>query len=196
LVSDYAVQGQRYLLVVHRTSPVLSLAQLRDRQVLFLETPEMCLSNAWLATQLATQGLPAPERFFSRQETRSKLTQVLLPVFFQRADAACVTDRGLATAVELNPQLGRDLRTLAASPTLVTGFFAFHRNCPPEERRLFQQALLTLGSDTASQQILALFQASKFHVRTAAFAEPTLEMLRQYERLGNQSLTPAGRGVR
>jgi ABC-type phosphate/phosphonate transport system substrate-binding protein len=196
LVPDYSVQGLRYLLIVHRTSPVQSLAQLRERQVLLLGTPDMCLSNAWLATHLAAQGLPAPERFFSSQEIRSKPTQVLLPVFFQRADAACVTDRGFATASELNPQLGKDLRTLAASPALVPGFFAFHRDCPPEERRLFQQALLTLGSDPASQQILALFQATTFRTKTAAFLEPTLEMLRQYERLGNQSLTPVGRGVR
>jgi ABC-type phosphate/phosphonate transport system substrate-binding protein len=196
LLSDYIVQGLRYLVVVHRTSPVRSLAQLRDRHLLMFEHPDMCLSNAWLATLLASQGLPAPERLFSSQEARPRLTQVLLPVFFQRADAACVTNRGLATAIELNPQLGRDLRTLVASPALVTGCFAFHRACPPAERQRFQQALLDMGSDPASQQIMALFQATTFSTRTAAFLEPTLEMLRQYERLGNQGLTPAGRGVR
>jgi ABC-type phosphate/phosphonate transport system substrate-binding protein len=195
MVSQYTAQGLHYLMVVHRTSPIRSLAQLRDRQVLTLEHPSMCLSSAWLATQLASQGLPAPERFFGSQEARPKLTQVLLPVFFQRADAACVTNRGLATAIELNPQLGRDLRTLVASPAVVAGFFAFHRACPPAERQRFQQALLEMGSDPASQQILALFQATTFSTRTVAFLEPTLAMLRQYERLGNRSLAPAGRGT-
>jgi ABC-type phosphate/phosphonate transport system substrate-binding protein len=156
----------------------------------------MSLANAWLATLLASQGLPAPERFFSSQESRSKLTQVLLPVFFQRADAACVTDRGLATATELNPQLGRDLRTLVVSPALVPGFFGFHRACPPAVRQRFEQALKSMGSDSASQQFLALFQTTALFTKTAAHLEPTLEMLRQYEKLGNQSLTPAGRGVR
>jgi ABC-type phosphate/phosphonate transport system substrate-binding protein len=147
----------------------------------------MVLAPAWLSTLLAANNLPQPERFFSSQKLTDNLNQVVLPVFFRRADAACLARRDWETAVELNPQVGRELRPLAVSPKVVPIAIAFRRGCSPMGRSLLIDAILRVASVTAGQQIITLYQSRGFIVRPVSVMSGTVELVRQFERLVGQS---------
>jgi hypothetical protein len=110
VVQDYLADGMEYVLLVHNSSPFKKIADLRAAQIVSHFHRDLVLLPAWLGTLLAAANLSPAERFFGSFTSHDKLNQVLLPVIFHRVDGACVARRSWETAVELNPQLGRDLR--------------------------------------------------------------------------------------
>jgi ABC-type phosphate/phosphonate transport system substrate-binding protein len=110
----------------------------------------------------------------------------VLPVFFKRADAACLARGSWETAVELNPQLGRDLRALAVSPKIIPIAIGFRRGCNANGRKMLLDSMLTISNSTAGQQISALYQARGFVARPTSVMKGTVEMVRKFQRLSAQ----------
>jgi ABC-type phosphate/phosphonate transport system substrate-binding protein len=172
-----------YVLLVHNNSSFKKLADLHGAQLVTHLHRDMVLAPVWLGTSLAANNLPQADHFFASQKKTDNLNQVVLPVFFRRTDAACLARRNWETAVELNPQLGHDLRFLAVSPKLVPIAIAFRRGCSQEGRKVLIDSILKVASVTAGQQIVALYQSHGFIVRPTSIMNSTVEMVRQFERI-------------
>ena len=186
LLQDIMADGMEYVLLVHNSSRFKTIADLRGAQIVSHLHREMVLLNAWLGTMLAANNLGQADRFFGGQTLRDNLNQVVLPVFFHRMDAACLARRDWETAVELNPQLGRDLRPLAVSPKLVPIAIGFRRGCNAEARKNMIDSILRVSTVPAGQQIVALYQSHGFVVKPFSVMKGTLEMVRQFERVSAQ----------
>ena len=87
--------------------------------------------------------------------------------------------------VELNPQLSRKLKVLAASPPMEGAFFACRRDYPARLRNSIFDGALKLKSSAPARQILVLFQSSGFTDRTADCLRPAMALLDSYEKLGS-----------
>jgi hypothetical protein len=190
VLQDYLADGMEYVLLVHSSSSFETIASLRDAQILTHLHRDMALLPAWLGTLLAANNLPQPERFFGAMTSSAKINQVVLPVFFRRAGGACLARRSWETAVELNPQLGRDLRVLAVSPRIIPIAIGFRRNCNAMGRKLLLDSMLNVTSTASGRQMAALYQANRFLQRPASVMKGTLEMIRQYERVSAQMAGP------
>ena len=123
---------------------------------------DMNLVPAWIGNLLSNDNLPRMDVFFADQVARDSITQVVLPVFFRRMDAACLARRYFETAVELNPQLGKDLRALAISPKVVPIALCFQKNCSVASQQVFKDAIARSSALPAGQQIAALYQSRTF----------------------------------
>jgi hypothetical protein len=183
LVQDYMADGIDYVLLVHNTSSFKKTADLRGTELLMHQHRDTVLAAAWLSVLLATNNLGQPEQFFAGVNQVESLNQVLLPVFFRRADAACLARRSWETAVELNPQLGRDLRPLAASPKVIPVVLAFRRDLNAENQKTVLDVFLKLSSVAGGQQVISLYQAHGLITRPVAAMKSTLEMIHRYERM-------------
>ncbi len=193
LLQDYP-NGMEYVLLVHNDSPFKKLADLHGAQVVIHHHRDMALLPAWLGTLLAANNLPLAEHFFGGQLFRDSLTQVALPVFFRRLDAAFLARQHWNTAVELNPQLGRSLRFLAVSPKVIPIATCFRRNCNVEAKQSLIDTILHITSVPGGQQIVALYQSSGFVLRSGSVMASALEMMRQYDRvLALHAASPAKR---
>ena len=186
VLQDYLADGMEYVLLVHTSSPFKKIADLRGAQILSHLHRDMVLLPAWLDTMLAAGNLPAADRFFGGNTPQDKVNQVVLPVFFRRADGALLARRSWDTAVELNPQLGRDLRPLAVSPKVIPIAIAFRRNCNPIGRKNLVDSMVSLSTMIAGQQIAALYQSRQFVLRPASVMKGTLELVHQFERVSAQ----------
>ena len=189
VLQDYLADGMEYILLVHNSSQFKNVADLKNARIVSHLHRDMVLRPAWLSTMLAANNLPQPDSFFASQKLSDKVNQVVLPVFFHRVDAACLARRDWETAVELNPQLGRDLRLLAVSPKVIPIAFAFRRNTSADARKALIDAIQGINKMTAGQQIVELYQSRAFVQRPISVMKPTFEMVRQFERLAGQ---PAG----
>ncbi len=183
LVQDTIADGLEYVMLVQSKGNIKKLADLRGSQILVHHHRETVLLSAWLGTLLAASDLPQPDHFFASQLARDAVNQVILPVFFRHADAACLTRESWEVAVELNPQLGRDLIPLAVSPRLVPIAVYFRRNSSAEGRRALIDAVSHVTSVAAGQQIVALYQSRAFVVRSNAIMKTTMDMVRQYDKI-------------
>jgi len=183
LLQDYLAGGMEYVLLVHRNSGYKKIADLRGAQILTHFHRDMVLASAWLGTMLAASNLPQPDHFFAGQKVTDNLNQVVLPVFFRRADGACLARRNWETAVELNPQLGRDLFPLLVSPRIIPNTIAFRRGCSAEGRKVLIDSILKLASVAAGQQIVTLYQSHGLIVRPTSVMNDTVELVRQFDRV-------------
>ena len=183
VLEDYMADGMEYVLLVHGGSRFKQLADLRGAQIVSHLHRDMVLLPAWLRTMVAANNLPAPEHFFAGNKLIGSLNQVVLPVFFRRMDGACLARRDWETAIELNPQLGRDLRALAVSPKVIPILFGFRRSTNANARKAMIDSIQRVGSVPAGRQIVALYQSTAFVVRPVSVMKNTLEMVRDFKRL-------------
>jgi ABC-type phosphate/phosphonate transport system substrate-binding protein len=194
LLEDSEADGLEYVLVVRNDSPFKELSDLRGGHLTTHHHRDMNLLPAWIGNLLAASNLPPMDVFFGDQVMRDSITQVVLPVFFRRMDAAGLERRHFDTAVELNPQLGKDLHALIVSPKVIPISLCFQKNCSPEGKKLLMNAIAKVESIPAGQQIVALYQSRKLVPRTASCMNSTLEMLHQYARV--QARAPGPRKER
>ena len=110
---------ERYVLLVDSGGFVKSIGDLEGRNICFHKNSRNCLALQWLDTLLVSHGYPTATRLAGRIVRDTKLSQVVLPVFFRKADACVVTRKGFDTMCELNPQLAERLRVLAESREIV-----------------------------------------------------------------------------
>lgn len=191
VLQDYLAKGIEYVFVVHARSRFRTVADLRDANIVSHLHRDMVLLAPWLSTTLAENNLPGPEHFFASHKLSNSLTQVVLPVFFRRLDGACLARQSWETALELNPQLGRDLRLLLVSPRVIPIAFGFRRNTNANSRKILIDSIQRISTVTAGQQIVALYQSSGFVVRPISVMKATLEMVRRFERLSAQQANPS-----
>ncbi len=186
----YISGGDEYLLLVNGDSSIGTLAELRHKSLNVYDNPKMCLAAIWLQSLLVSSKLGTSEEFFGRPSPISKLSKVVLPVYFRQVDACLVTRRGFSTMCELNPQLGHKLRVMASSPKLVTSFMAFHKDTPAAALQRCEAALVGLHKTVAGQQALTLFESSRLVQTDISTLRTTLDLIRTYDRARGR---PAGK---
>jgi len=174
--------GEEYVLLIRQDADIKSLADLRGKRMLRLQAPTTRLAEEWLLLTQSRAGLPPDLSFWGSAGFDTKISRVILPVFFRQADAAVATRAGYQTMCELNPQVGQKLRVLANSPKLLTGGYFFHKNCSPQMRDKMLAAFSSLHKVNYGQQVLTLFQSPKLGVKDISVLQPALELLREFER--------------
>jgi len=115
LTSNSGSVTERYILLAHRDSSLKSLADLQGRSFQFQTNPRTGLARLWLDILLIQRGYPMTSRLAGKISQNTKLSKVVLPVFFRQDDACIITRSGFNTMSELHPQLARKLTVLAES---------------------------------------------------------------------------------
>ena len=174
---------ERYVLLAHRDGPVKSLADLRGRSLNLHRNPRACLSPLWLDTLLVQQGHPVADALAGRITHETKLSKVVLPVFFRQADACVVTHSGFATMSELNPQLAKQLTVLAESPAMVPAVFAFRADYQPVFKETLIAGVNDLKRTPAGQQVLTIFHSENIEEQPASCLDSALELIAAHTRL-------------
>lgn len=184
--------SQEYLVLVSADSPVSSLVDLKGRSLLVQDHPYSCLAPLWLDLELAAAGLPRYSNYFATVKSSTKLSSVVLPVFFHTADACLVTRSGFDTMVEMNPQLGRKLRPIAVSPQYRPGLICVRSNMDPSLKDALVQALLGLHESPTGQQMLALFKVDRLILCQDDCFRAGFDLIAAHRRLleGSTSLNP------
>jgi ABC-type phosphate/phosphonate transport system substrate-binding protein len=176
---------EEYVILVHRDSGIEGVGDLRGRSLMLLETPRMSLATVWLDTVLLLKGLHPTATLCSSVTSANRLTQVVLPVFFRKSDACLVTRRGFQTMSELNPQVGKQLRILAASPEVVPSGFAFRSDYASPYRAQMMVEIGSLADSPAGQQILTLLQTDRIEDQPISCLAGAFELLATHQRLSS-----------
>jgi phosphonate transport system substrate-binding protein len=153
--------GENYLLLVRTDSPYRTLGDLKGVQLMLLSNWRHSLARIWLDVILAKQGLAQPDGFFGQIVKTIKPAKAVLPVFFKKRDACVISERVFKTMVELNPQIGKQLRVIARSPAYVPALFAFSTSYPPQWKERVMKEFSGLADTLTGRQVLMIFQAGQ-----------------------------------
>ena len=182
---------EKYLLLVRQDSSLERLDQLAGRSLNILKNPRMSLAVIWLDSVLVEADLKRTSDFFSHVTLNKKAAQVVLPVFFGKDDACLVTRESFEVMGELNPQLKKQLRVLAASPGFVPSGFAFRADYRSAYRTRILEAMARLEDSPAGRQILALTQADRIEDHPISCLDDSLELLARHRQLFGETRTTA-----
>jgi hypothetical protein len=85
--------------------------------------------------------------------------------------------------IELNPQVGRQLKILLSSPAMVPFAFYFRSDYSDPVRDQIIAEIENVHLTTAGQQVLALFQCESLEVHPVSVLDSALELLATHARL-------------
>lgn len=174
---------ETYLVLAHRDSDLVTVDDLRQRRLALTGGPRMCLAGIWLDLALSHRGQPPVAALVDRTVHYPKPAKAVLAVFFRQIDACLVSRRMFETMSENNPQVGAELRVLAASPAFVPALFVVgHRMSPPFRERLVRE-FEALHTSAAGQQVLTIFQMDRIVAQPAGTLQPSLALLDEYARV-------------
>jgi len=105
-------------------------------------------------------------------------------------DACVVTRCGFQTMVELNPQVGRQLKTLVSSPAVVPIAFLFRADYSSPVKDQILAEIEKVHSTAASQQVLTLFQGEALEVCPVSSLDTALDLLAAHAQLSAQLPPP------
>lgn len=169
-----------YVVIARKDRGLQKLADLHDKRLAVLEHHRLRLGFLWLEVMLARQNLPAASAHFKAVNATTKLSKVVLDVFFNRADAALVTQRGFEAMRELNPQIGQQLAAIETSPRYISALFAFRAGLATEQRDHLLDEFCRLNQTPAGQQALTIFQSSEVRQASVASLADSLSLIDEY----------------
>jgi len=174
---------EQYVLLAHQDGTIKSVSDLRGRSLYVHANPRSNLAPLWLDTLLAQRGHPKASSFAGQISQNTKLSNVVYPVFFRKADACVVTRSGFNTMVELNPQLGRKLTVIAESPHIVPSLFTFRADYNPPFKEQLISGIIDLKNSLAGQQVLTIFQSQDIKIHPIGALNTALKMIETHEQL-------------
>jgi hypothetical protein len=96
---------------------------------------------------------------FKLVKREKKAHQLILKLFFDQADLACVYRNAYQVAIEMNPELGQKLIVLDEINNIPQGMGLFHKNIPEEFRAKVIAQAIKLHERPRGEQLLQLFKS-------------------------------------
>lgn len=154
--------GFVYYLVTRKDNNINHLSDLKNRKLNILARSDGQTPSLWLEKILRDDKLPVKNKFFEKITFDYKPTNILLPVFFNKVEAAVITKESYDVMCELNPNIKKNLNILATSKTLLFGVLSFDTKSKNKEREKFiYDILTTMHNDADGRQFLNLFSLDK-----------------------------------
>jgi ABC-type phosphate/phosphonate transport system substrate-binding protein len=171
----------KYLLLTHQNRGYAKIGDLKNKKLTMPKDDNMAL--LFLNTALLRQKYGEMKSFFSSIEEKNKTSQAVLAVFFGQADACIVTDVVLNTMVEMNPQLGRDLKVITSSQELTTSISVFRKTLNDDMKEKTLGVGRSLKESQRGKQVLLLFKIEDLVPLKDSDLASITDLTHEYERL-------------
>lgn len=154
--------GFRYLFIVNKNSKYNDLSQLKNTSINVLARQNQKIPFLWLDKLLKEKNLPSHEKYFKSITTDYKATNILLPVFFNKADACIISEASLKVLTELNPSLTKDLSILYTSDYFTLGIGCLNsQKKQTNSYNILKDVILKLHQTEYGAQFLKLFYSDQ-----------------------------------
>ncbi|MBT2971252.1 MAG: phosphate/phosphite/phosphonate ABC transporter substrate-binding protein [Candidatus Thiodiazotropha sp. (ex Ctena orbiculata)] len=148
---------QQVVLLTRRSDKITSLAQLKHKRL--IHPSGFKLAKIFLDVELRKADLPATEQFFSSMVANTDINSVIIDLFFNKADAALVTDTSYRIASELNKQISQSLEVLIASKPIPPIVIGVNKSVPVNFTDKVDEMLANLDDYPKTVHLLSLFKA-------------------------------------
>lgn len=178
-----------FVLVVRRDARVTTVRELKNKRLTMETEHDGSIPMIWLETLLMKEAQPErPEQFFASVKGARKPSHTILPVFFGQADACIASRSAFETVVELNPQVGKELETIASSAPFVSAIGSLRKDFFAKYEPLVTANLELLHDDPQGRQILTLFKQGRLLRFKESYLATVEQLLKEHEALRLKSI--------
>jgi phosphonate transport system substrate-binding protein len=169
--------GDIYYLITNKKENKNEIRDLRDGIVFVLSNTEKQAASLWLDKILRDNKLPVKSKFFKKINYENKATNVVLPVFFKKANASVVSSSSFELLSDLNPQIEKDAQILKSSKPFIRAIFCFDGRSKDEKRKKFLlEYMLKIHQGAYGKQITELYMVDKLILFKKEYLENILEL--------------------
>jgi ABC-type phosphate/phosphonate transport system substrate-binding protein len=172
-----------YVVLVRADSGIKKIEQLKGRKLLSESGTNGQIALRWLDVVLMQRGFPEARDFFKPVKLVEKASKAILPVFFKQADACVVSREAFNTMLELNPQIGKSLMILVASPAFLDNVVFFRSGYDEKSKNDLIESGLKFNEEPEGQQVLMLFRKTRIVRFQPEYLETLRLLQRDYEEL-------------
>jgi ABC-type phosphate/phosphonate transport system substrate-binding protein len=172
-----------YLVISRADGPVSKVEDLKGHGLIVQNDARGSLAQYWLEVLCHEHGLGHAADATSKMTFSPKVTQVVLPVFFGKSDACVVTRNGWEVMAELNPQLRKELRVIAASPPVLPAMTCFGRNVSEPMKAKILKAVELSSTKPSYRQLMTLFKSDGVGPQPVSRLETTRALMAGYRKL-------------
>jgi hypothetical protein len=182
---------EEYVLLARADGTLRLPEDLKGRSLMIGDDIRSCLAPLWLEVLCREHGLESAALSLGKISYSSKPSQVVLPVFFGKADACVVTRNSWEVMCELNPQLQKQMRTVAISPPLVPALTCFTAGISEKHKQRVFRAVELSSTKPSYQQVMALFKCDGVVRQPLSVLDDTRKLVATYQKLAG-ALPAAG----
>lgn len=154
--------GFEYYLITNTSNSYNDLNSLHGKKINILCKSELHVASVWLDKLLRDEKLPAKEKFFKEIKYDYKANNIVLPVYFNKVDAAIVSKPAYDLLNDLNPQIQKQIKIVVKSEPLLFGVISFDGRSKDKKRKeMMLDILQTLHEENYGKQLLDLFAVEK-----------------------------------
>jgi ABC-type phosphate/phosphonate transport system substrate-binding protein len=168
------------LLIVRADSGLSNLGDLKGKSLVIEIGQKGTLPMLWLETLLLREGVQKAQAYFSTTREAARAAQVILPVFFGKADACVVGRFSFETMVELNPQVGKVLKVIARSPGFLSGVVCMRKDFYDKYKDTLETTLKAFSTEPQGKQIMTLFKINRLVPYKPEYLETVESLLREH----------------
>ena len=178
------VPYEQYVLLALRQGEAKDLKRFQGTTLVLSVDHQGRVPMIWLNTLLLKKsGLPEAQTFFGNIQSLDKAFGAIRQVLLRQASLCILNRAAFETAVELNPQLGGDLRVVATSPGFCRGLAFFRDAFDERVKVILQESLLAFHTEPKGIQILSFFRVDKLIAFEPDHLETVAALMRSYETL-------------
>jgi ABC-type phosphate/phosphonate transport system substrate-binding protein len=185
--------GRRFLVLVRSDGPITDLEGLKGKSMFVKARDDLAMLffNTILLRSMASEAA----QVLASLQAKQKYSQCLMAVFFKQADACLVPEEFFRTMIDLNPQIGRDLKVLVQSPCYVDRVTFVSKRLDKKLRTLFIDESQKLRQTQRGRQLLMLFKVDDVRLIQESDLESVKSLVREYEALKLKKTGSSGSGV-
>jgi len=141
------------------------------------------ISTYYLDTKLMEKQLPVIEHYFSKVLETNTANRAVVDLFFNKVDAALVTEYQFNIATSLNPQLKKGIKILKASEPYLMLLVALAKDTPSELIQPIQTSFLETANNAKGRAVLRLMKIERLGKVEVGMLDNVRELMHQYKTL-------------
>ena len=141
------------------------------------------LGRTYLEVLLMENDYPPIEQYFSNVHETIDTNSAIVDLFFNKTDAALVSDIAFELAAELNPRIRTTLKPLAESREMVPQIIGLNKNISEQNKTRIDEIMSKTHENKRIKHLLSLFRANKFIKLNQSDISSTKQLIDRYNSL-------------
>jgi phosphonate transport system substrate-binding protein len=175
---------ENYLILIRKDDNINTIDALADKRIGMLPKENNPIPVMWLNVLLGPAKITKIEKPFNNIITDKTESQLILSLFFGQLNACVVSKTSFETMVEINPQIGKQLKILKSSPgylRVVSSFTSKFKKSKFSDKLL--EHLTSLDNYAAGRQLFTLTKTAKIIPYKEEYLDNVKVLITDYNKL-------------